>query len=200
MSAYIYDSAVANLFQSIIGDNIFINPPETAFRNTSQLKGDKFKFPLINLNRTGFSVRTDEVNFNALHQGATVRMNEDNTVTHARVLPIRLEYQVDVFTVDRKLNDEIIRELLFYLFIHPTHSIKLGYGLDFEHKFNLFIDPDVQDNSDVVSHINDGVIFRSTFTMYCPDAYLWSSKDFKAPKIDVKAILIDDINRKEYDL
>ena len=200
MSAYIYDSAVTNLFESITGDKIFVNPPETAFRNVSQLNGDKLKFPLINLNRTNLSIRTDEVNFNALHEGATVRMNDDNTVTHARVLPIRIEYQVDVFTVDKKMNDEIVRELLFYLYVHPTHIVKIGYGLDFEHKFNLYLDPDVQDNSDVVSHINNGVIFRSTFTMYCPDAYLWSSKDYKSPKLDISSILVDDMNNgKEID-
>lgn len=202
MSAYIYDKAIADLFHNITGDNIFINPPEMAIRNTYQLQGDKLKFPLISINRTGMSVRQEDLNFNALHEGGTVRLNQNNAVTNARILPIRLEYQIDVFSVDKKLNDEIIRELLFYLYLHPTHIIKIEYGLNFEHKFNLFLDPDIQDNSDVVAHINNGVLFRQTFTMYCPDAYLWSSKDFKTPFLDIQSTVLEKNNKitKEYDI
>jgi hypothetical protein len=202
MSAYMYDKAITELFESITGDSIFINPPEMAIRNTSQLNGDRIKFPLISLNRTGFSIRQEELNFNALHQGATVRVNKDNTVTNARIIPIRLEYQVDVFTVDKKTNDEIIRELVFYLYLHPTLTAKIDYGLAFEHKFNLFLDADIQDNSDVVGHIDNGVLFRNTFTMYSPDACLWSSKDFKSPFLDITSTVLDKNNKitKEYDL
>lgn len=202
MSAYIYDKAIVDLFESITGDSIFINPPENAIRNTSQLNGDSIKFPLISLNRTGFSIRQEELNFNALHQGATVTINKNNTVTNARIIPIRLEYQVDVFTVDKKTNDEIIRELVFYLYLHPTHKVKIEYGLDFEHKFNLFLDSDIQDNSDVVGHIDNGVLFRNTFTMYCPDAYLWASKDYKSPFLEIKSTVLDSTNKiiKEYDI
>jgi len=123
MSVYLYDKAIAELFNSITGDSIMIQPPENAIRNTAQLNGDRMQFPLVSINRTNYSIRSEERNFNALHQGGTVRINDNSNVTMARILPIRIDYQVDVFTVDKKMNDEIVRELLFYLSLHSLqHS------------------------------------------------------------------------------
>ena len=185
MSVYLYDKAIAELFNSVTGDSIMIQPPENAIRNTAQLNGDRMQFPLISINRTNYSIRSEERNFNALHQGGTVRINDNSNVTMARILPIRIDYQVDVFTVDKKMNDEIVRELLFYLSLYPSHEVHIPYGIDIDHRYNLILDDDVIDNSDTVNHVNDGVLFRTTFNMYCPDAYLWAGKEVITPKLDI---------------
>ena len=185
MSVYLYDKAIAQVLNDITGDSIMIQPPETAIRNTAQLNGDRIQFPLVSLNRTGYSIRYEELNFNALHQGGTVRINDNSNITMARIIPIRIEYQVDVFCVDRNMNDEITRELLFYFSLYPTHEIHVPYNINIEHKYNLFLDEPVVDNSDTVNHVNDGVLFRTTFTMYCPDAYLWAGKEVQTPKLDI---------------
>jgi hypothetical protein len=185
MSVYLYDKAIAELFNQITGDSIMVQPPETAIRNTAQLNGDRMQFPLVSINRTGYGIRFEELNFNALHQGGTVRINENSNITMARIIPIRIDYQVDVFTVDKHMNDEIVRELLFYFALKPTHELHVPYGINIEHKYNLILNEDVVDNSDTVNHVNNGVLFRTTFTMYCPDAYLWAGKDIIIPKLDI---------------
>lgn len=194
MSVYLYDKAIAELFNKITGDSIMIQPPETAIRNTAQLDGDRMQFPLVSINRTGYSIRFEELNFNALHKGGTVRINGNSKTTMARVIPIRIEYQVDVFTVDKKMNDEIIRELLFYLFLYPTHELHIPYNIDIDHKYNLILNEDVVDNSDTVNHVNNGVLFRNTFTMYCPDAYLWAGKEVLIPNLDISLHIKDKDN------
>lgn len=185
MSVCIYDKAITNIFNTITGDNIMIQPPETAIRNTAQLNGDRMQFPLVSINRTGFSIRREEVNFNALHSGGTVRVKDNNKVDMARILPIRIEYQVDVFAVDRQILDEIVRELLFYFSLYPRHQVHIPYGINTDHTFNILLNDDVVDNSDTVNHVNNGVLFRYTFTMYCPDAYLWAGKEVVAPTLDI---------------
>lgn len=185
MSVYAYDKAVTDLFESIIGDSIMIQPPENAIRNTAQLNGDNIKFPLITINRTSWSIRQQDRNFALMREGQTVRFNDDHTVTQARLLPIKIEYQVDIFTVDKRMNDEIARELIFYLSVKPTLQVEVDYDIGIKHNFNLLLDPDIVDNSDVTNHINDGVLFRSTFTMYCDDAYLWAGKDLLIPNLDI---------------
>ena len=185
MSVYIYDKAIAELFMNITGDSIMIQPPEIAIRNTAQLNGDRIQFPLVSINRTGYSIRSEDRNFHALHKGGTVRINENSNVTMARILPIRIEYQVDIFTVDKKANDEITRELLFYLSLNPSHEVHIPYGINIDHRYNLILNDDIVDNSDTVNHVNDGVLFRSTFSMYCPDAYLWAGKDIITPKLNI---------------
>lgn len=185
MSVYLYDKAIAEVFNDITGDSIMIQPPEIAIRNTAQLNGDLIQFPLVSINRTGYNLRFEELNFNALHKGGTVRINDNSNISMARIIPIRIEYQVDIFTVDKKLNDEITRELLFYWSLHPTHIVHVPYGINIDHKYNLLLDEPIVDNSDTVNHVNDGVMFRSTFTMYCPDAYLWAGKEVQTPKLDI---------------
>jgi hypothetical protein len=185
MSVYLYDDAVAGYFRNILGDTVMIQPPENAIRNTAQLEGDRMKFPLVSLNRTGYSIRSEEWNFNAVHQGAPVRIKDNNNLTMARTIPIRIEYQVDVFTVDKQLNDELTRQLVFYITAHPTNTVDVPYDIDIQHKYNIFLNPDIVDNSDTVNHVNNGVLFRTTFTMYCPDAYLWANKNVISPSLDV---------------
>ena len=197
MSVYAYDKAVTDFFERITGDSIMIQPPENAIRNTAQLKGDNITFPLITLNRTSWSIRQQDKNFAMMREGHTVRFNDDHTVTQARMLPIKIEYQVDVFTVDKRMNDEITRELIWYLSLKPTLQVEVDYDVNIKHNFNLLLDPDIVDNSDVTNHVNDGVLFRSTFTMYCDDAYLWAGKDLNIPSLDVSMEVKNNPNDKE---
>ena len=44
-----------------------------------------------------------------------------------------------------------------------------------KHKFNVFFNPDIEDNSDTVNHINNGVLYRYTATLYTDDAYLFAN-------------------------
>lgn len=90
-----------------------------------------------------------------------------------KIIPIRLDYQLDVYTVDRKTNDEIYRELLFYFINHPTLEVNIPYTLNTRHVFNIFFNDDITDNSDTVEHVNKGVLYRYTSTFFSNDAYLF---------------------------
>lgn len=51
--------------------------------------------------------------------------------------------------------------------------VYVGHGLNIAHKFNIYFNSGVEDNSDIANHINNGTYFRQDLTFYTDDAYLW---------------------------
>lgn len=177
MSVKLYDDAIINNFREIFEDSrIHILPVEQALRFTAQLQRDDIAFPLISTTRLGYSIKLEEVNFTGLHSGGYQRRNDDGTDVFAQVIPIRINYQVDVFTVSKSMGDELVRELIFYLLQNPTLKVQVPYDLNMTHVFNLFPESEIVDNSDTVEHINKGVLFRNTLSLYTDDALLFASR------------------------
>ena len=175
---YLYDEAITNKFRTIFRDSrITVQPPDNAIRYVAQLSDDNVTFPLINLNRTDWSIRDSDISWAQSRTGVVNRINKDNTISVMRAIPIRMEYQVDVYTVDRFTNDEIYRELIFYFLKNPTLEVEIPYTVEGKHVFNFDINPDIQDNSDTVEHINKGVLYRYTSTWVVKDAYLFEGTD-----------------------
>lgn len=177
MSVKSYDDAIINNFRQVFNDEtISILPVENAIRFSAQLQKDDVTFPMISTTRLGYSIRNSDVNFNAKMIGSFKGRNGLNDNMFAQVIPIRIEYQLDVFTVERAVGDEIVRELIFYFMQHPTLKAHFDYGLNIDHNFNLFLNDDIVDNSDTVEHVNSGVMFRNTLTFYTDDAVLFRGK------------------------
>jgi hypothetical protein len=175
---YLYDEAIVNKFRTIFDDSrITVQPPENAIRYVAQLSEDDVSFPLISLNRTAWSIRAGDISWAQSRTGIANRVNSDNTISVMRAIPIRLEYQLDIYTVDRLTNDEIYRELIFYFIKHPTLEVDIPYTVDGKHVFNLDINPDITDNSDTVEHVNKGVLYRYTSAWVVKDAYLFEGTD-----------------------
>ena len=179
MSFGCYDKAIVENFQKLFNTgNVHILPVEDALRFTSQLNRDDVTFPLISTTRLGVTILSSEVNQAQKTTGHLVRRDGYNNNVFAQSIPIRIEYQLDIFTVERWACDEITRELIFYFYQHPTLVAHFDYGLNIEHNFNLFLNDDIVDNSDTIEHVNTGVKFRNTLTFYTDDARLVRSKKF----------------------
>lgn len=177
MSFGAYDKAITDEFRRLFSDaRITILPVEDAIRFVSQLSRDDVVFPLISTTRLGITILTSEINQAQKTKGHLVRRNEDNTTTFAQSIPIRIEYQMDILTLDRNECDQITREIIFWFVQHPTLTAHFEYGLDIDQNFNLFLNEDVVDNSDTIEHVNKGVKFRNTLTFYTDDARLARSR------------------------
>ena len=175
---YLYDNAIVDKFKSLFQDSrITVQPPENAIRYVAQLSNDDVTFPLISLNRTSWSLRSSDISWAQSRTGVANRINEDNTISVMRAIPIQMEYQLDIYTVDRLTNDEIYRELIFYFIKNPTLEVEIPYTVDGKHVFNFDINPDITDNSDTVEHVNKGVLYRYTSTWVVKDAYLFEGTD-----------------------
>ena len=141
--------------------------------------------------RLGYSIRRADINHAGLFTGGFSHRDGMNGNVFAQVMPIRIEYQIDIFTVDRVSCDAIVRELIFEIYKNPTLSINIPYSINSEHNFNIYLEDEIVDNSDTVEHVNRGVLFRNTLTMYTDDANLYYSD----VQIQGKVISeVDDIN------
>lgn len=197
MSVKSYDEAIINKFREVFNtDTVYILPVENAIRFEAQLTKDNIKFPLISTNRLGYSIITSQVNQAAKMIGSFKGRDDDNTNVFVQTIPIRIEYQLDIFTKDRASCDEITRELIFFFFQHPTLKAHFDYGLNIEHNFNLFLNDDIVDNSDTIEHINNGVMFRNTLTFYTDDSRLFRRKNQTQGEIVADVFIKDERNKE----
>lgn len=182
MSAYLYDEAVIADLRRVIGDNrISIMPTQRAFDIIPRIDEDKFTLPIITLTRTGWTIHTDHHSHSAKYEGGLAGIEYDPNkycdinIKRVQFVDMTINYSLDVWTRYRQENDEIIRELYWYYLTSPTLDITVPYDLDFDHHFNLFVEPDIEDNSDIAEHMNKGEYFRQTINLYTDDAKLWKS-------------------------
>jgi hypothetical protein len=191
VSVYLYDNAIVTDLRRIISDNrIHIAPVENVFDLMAILSSDKIEMPLISLTRTGWSL-SDARSHPLKFDGALAKYdNQTGTYYNIQAMQIRINYLMDVWTKHRDENDLIVRELLFYYSTRPTLKVMIPYGIDKEHNFNIFFDPEIEDNSDIVEHKNRGEYFRQTISFYTDDAYLWKSTYNKPTLVDVDGVFI----------
>lgn len=186
MSAYLYDKAIVDTLRSVTRDNrIHITPPDNVIRTIAQLTGDSVNLPMISLSRTGVSILSTQ-HFMKFNGGLLSVDEEDGTSQRIQMIPIRINYLLDVWTKSREENDNIVRELIFFLMTHSSMYVDIPFGVDEKHVFNVYLDPDVEDNSDIVDHINRGEYFRQTISMYTDEAYLWKSSTRPRTELDIE--------------
>lgn len=196
MSAYLYDDAIVDDLRKVIGDDrIHLTVVERAMEVIPRINEDKFTLPLVTLSRTGWRILSNNHNHSARFEGGIVDIHPHNDTTRIKrvqFIPMQLDYNIDVWTRTRRENDEIVRELFWYFLIAPTLTIRVPYDLEFDHNFNLFIEPDIEDNSDISGQPAHGEYFRQTLHIYTDDAKLWKSTSRGPTHVTIKGELITD--------
>ena len=208
MSVYYYDESLVEDLRRITGDGrITIHPVDNVFRDIARLNNDNIEFPMISIARNGWSLTGDKPQYMAFEGGLKEiildREHKPDKVTKLQAIPIRISWTMDVWTRTRLENDNLLRELIFYYTTSPTLEVKIPYGLECKkearHRFNIFFDLDIEDNSDIVSHKDRGEYFRQTIGIYCDDAYLWRVNTRDVIEFECDTVEIDDsryLNRK----
>ncbi len=190
VSVYAYDMSIIEDLRTrfnrdkdgkpMTNDKVYVTPTENVFNIIGDLSDDKIKMPLISLQRNGWSLANKKPQYMTF-SGYPIKEDYDkdgviDKISRIQAIPISINYQLDVWTTNRITNDAIMREIIFYYTQRPTLLVKIPYGLDYVHDFNIFFDNDIEDNSDIVDHVNRGQYFRQTIGIYTDDAYLWKSR------------------------
>ena len=186
VSVYAYDRAIVEDFKarfnkqeikdSKVNDTVQIGPADQMFSILGQMNDDQIIMPFISLERLDWQLNLDRQGFQTfIGEEVYTRLGPDNLPTEirAQVIPITINYRLSVWTEDRVTNDAIIRELLFYYHLRPSLMVYVGHGLNMAHKFNIYFNSGIEDNSDIANHGNRGQYFRQDLTFYTDDAYLW---------------------------
>ena len=172
---YYYDTAIIEDLRSVLDDDrIYICPQDNVFKVIGRLNEDDVKMPMISVLRTGITLGNSQHPMR--FRGGILNISEDlESISRLQSIPIQINYLFDVWTKHREENDNIVRELIFYYMTHPTLEVKIPYGANIKHTFNIFFDSNIEDNSDIVGQAEHGEYFRQTLSAYTPDAYLWKS-------------------------
>ena len=183
---YAYDKAIVEDFKarfkkadvdgSQINNDVQIGPTDQMFNIIGTLNDDQIIMPFISLERLDWQLNLDRQGFQTfIGDEVYTRIGPDNKPVEirAQVIPITINYRLSVWTTDRITNDALCRELLFYYHLRPSLMVYVGHGLNIAHKFNIYFNSGIEDNSDIANHINRGTYFRQDMTFYTDDAYLW---------------------------
>lgn len=196
ISIYAYDLSIVEDLRTrfnrdkdgkpLTNNKVYVTPVDNVFNIIGDLSDDRIDMPLISLQRNSWTLASKKPQY-MIWSGYPVKEDYDNDgtidkISRIQAIPITINYQLDVWTRDRITNDAIMREIIFYYTQRPTLLVKIPHGLDLVHDFNIFFENDIEDNSDIVDHVNRGQFFRQTVGVYTDDAYLWKS-DIRKPPI-----------------
>lgn len=189
MSVYLYDDAIVTKLRNWRSNNdITISVPENLFTYLADINNDRIKLPQISLIRLP-DIEILNTNKKMLsREGLSYNVNETNISTLSAI-PIRISYQLDIYTRKRKDNDDLMREIIFKLINNPRLEIEIPYNhSDKSHYFNLKLNSTIVDNSNVAEHLEKGEFFRSTLDLYVDDAYLFNYriKDTLSLEVEVE--------------
>ena len=185
VSVYAYDRAIVEDFRarfknsnpkSLINPNVQIGSPENMFNIIGSLEEDNIVMPFISLQRLDWNLNLDRQGFQTfIGDKVYTRLGPDDkpTQVRAQVIPITINYRLSVWSVDRITNDALVDELLWYYHLRPSLMVYVGKGMKIAHKFNIYFNSGIEDNSDIANHLNRGTYFRQDLTFYTDDAYLW---------------------------
>lgn len=91
------------------------------------------------------------------------------------VIPIKPEYQLDVYTKFSDECEEYTRELLFKLINNPTIKIEIPYNnAKIEHIANIRVLSNIADTSAITERVFSGQFTRWTIQLELHDAFLFS--------------------------
>lgn len=188
VSVYAYDKALVSdlkarfssspVKDSKVNDTVQIGSPDLMYNIIGQLNGDKPILPFVSLQRLNWQLNLDRQGYQTfIGDQVYTRLGVDNKPieVRAQVIPITINWQLSVWTRDRITNDALVREILWYYHLRPSLLVYVQHGLNIAHKFNIYFNSGIEDNSDLANQINNGTYFRQDLSLYSDDSYLWKA-------------------------
>jgi len=210
MAIQYYDKALTEKIQDWINDpKIHVYRPEEVswmLQQKSDENNDKpIALPFLALSRET-EINIENPNKNPLsYDGLAIRLYDDKgkevhlkSAFKLNAIPIRLSYQLDIYTKGLEEACEYVRELVFRLINNPKIQITIPYnGVNLQHKSSIQVYSQIEDNSDIPQRLYPGQFTRFTIKMTIDDAYLFSVVDRQNILIDKIRMEIMDKESKE---
>lgn len=151
----------------------------------SDTKDQPFKLPIIAISRSNDIELLSTVKSPKSYDGLRIIDNkveaskkaddEPAGVFQFNVIPIKLEYQLDIYTKTYEECDEYVRNFLFKLINNPVIKIVIPYNdSNIEHIANIRVLSTVSDTSDIGERIFSGQFTRYSIQLELQDAFLFS--------------------------
>ena len=211
MEVLYYDEAIVNKLKKWIPDDRqlrVLNPNESArlFELAAEDSKDApLKLPLIALSRNPDIKLLSNIkqlkSFNGLNLKNTYEspLNSGSSI-QMNVIPITVEYQLDIYTKTAYEADEYVRNFIFKLLNNPQIIVEVPYNnMSVKHTANLRVLDTISDTSDIPQKIFSGQFYRWTIPLELQDGFLFSVP--VRPNYTIQAVDIDvaDNNFENYD-
>ena len=218
MSIYKYEEAIVARMREITSDDrIIITPSENMINIIPRIQRDEIKLPLIHMIRQNWRLSNKnshgmKMNGNIndcfpmyVEQNHDYSSQIDGKIHRVHAIPIEFSHVYEVWTRTREENDEMIRELIWFFSTMSELEVDIPNGIDMKHVFTLELQPEIIDNTNIVSQKDTGELFLQAITCKCTDAYLWKSSSHNPTcihintdlKVDKRTPIINqDYNKK----
>lgn len=180
MALEYYDDAIAAKLMAWTPTNIglrVLKPDETKrlFETLADDSGDqKVQLPLIALSRNNDIELLLNVKNPRSYDGLKLSQTEEQTL-QMNVIPIKLEYQMDIYAKTQQEASEYVRQYLFKLVNNPVIKIGVPYnGQELTQTANIRVLSTISDTSDIPQRIFPGQFTRWTIQMEVQDAFLYN--------------------------
>lgn len=180
MAVRYYDNELLNKIRSwVIDPNMKILGPADArqfFQQRADRTHDKaLALPQIVLSRTGYC-DINNPNKQALsYDGGHIETVSDRRSGVLNAIPIKLSYQLDIYTRYFDEADEYARNFIFNLINYPSLEINIPYqNANIKHRSQITLNPRITDNSNNSNRLAPDQFSRVSINFDINDAYLFS--------------------------
>lgn len=184
MALRYYDEALASKIGDWFKDpNVMVLKPDEVTR-LFQIRADRandkpLALPLVAIARdTGVELiysKKRVLTFSGKIIGSSTDSAANRKVVQLDAIPVRLNYQIDIYTRTYEEGDEYLRELIFKLVNNNILNVSFPYnGTNIQHIAHIILLTDVTDNSDISEKLFKDQFTRWTLRLELQDAYLFN--------------------------
>lgn len=175
-----YDDALAGKLMKWTPTNLqlrVLKPNDT--KRLMELKADdsrdkQLRLPFIALSRNNEIELLLNVKNPRSFDGLTLNKTEEKTL-QMNVIPVKLQYQLDIFAKTQAEAEQYVREYLFKLINNPVIKIVIPYnGQEVPQIANIKVLSNVADTSDIPQRLFVGQFTRWTIQLEILDAFLYN--------------------------
>lgn len=198
MALRYYDDVLAERLKRWVPENShlrILKPDESKrlFELIANDNNDKnIKVPFIALSRDTSIEINSNIKQNKSFDGLKLANNDDITL-QLNVIPVTINYQLDIYTKTYDEGDEYLRSFLFKLINNPLLKIEIPYNnTSIQHVANIRVADQVSDTSDISERMFSGQFTRWTIQLELQDAFLFSIPYRKNWKLDQITVEVSD--------
>lgn len=199
MAIRYYDQALVEKIKNWIKDpNLVVLSPSDSTRLFQQradaLNDKKLTLPLVALSRDS-DIEIISTTKKALSYDGAHLQNSIKTSKILNAIPIKLTYQLDIYTKYFAEADEYARNFIFNFINYPKLSIEIPYNnAKVVHDSTVLVESTISDSSDIPERLISGQFTRFTIRLTVDDAWLFSVPFMDNWKIETGLIEISNDN------
>lgn len=192
----IYHQALKDFIGSVFVGDVIFEPVDTAFDYAIKQTKGQVKFPFISIYpASNIEISDRNNNYIAIKEGRPLyqevpiydeqgkETGKTNKVSkNVKNLYINIEYQIDIWSVDRSSVEQVTQELLFWLYETRELSIKY-YGKELY--FTFTIGSNIVDNTDLVNYETSNKIYRMTLNILVTGSIYRTENYFNVLSTDI---------------